>query len=167
MPAYKFYNGAPPTTAKFVVQPTGANAIRTQLQIAAHANVGFEVVEWGISFDGTVAAAPVAVELIETDVAASVMTAHTSTSYLRQRPTDVPSSVQLGAALTAYATGAVTEGAITATRVLDFQLVPPTGAYRWQWPLGERPEVGIAKFLRIRTHAPAAVNCACDVTTRE
>jgi hypothetical protein len=44
-------------------------SLKALLQIAPA--VGFEVVEWGISFDGSAAATPGQVELVEVDVAAS------------------------------------------------------------------------------------------------
>src|SRR5580693_5675828 len=47
--------------------------LRCLLQIAP--TMGIEVVEWGVSFDGSAAATPGQVDLVEVDVAASAGTA--------------------------------------------------------------------------------------------
>lgn len=66
---YLITNGAMPTTAAFAGVATGTS-IKTLLQVKPF-NLA-RVVEWGISFDGFAAALPGKVELIETDVAATV-----------------------------------------------------------------------------------------------
>ena len=55
---YKVANFVQATTAAPVEQPTGT-AIRTMLQIATSTTMGIKIVEWGISFDGFAAAAPI------------------------------------------------------------------------------------------------------------
>jgi hypothetical protein len=68
---YLIGNGAMQTTAAFVAVTTGT-AIKTMLQVKPGATTVLKIIEWGISFDGSAAATPGKVELIETDVAATV-----------------------------------------------------------------------------------------------
>src|SRR5438270_950812 len=71
MALYLIGNGPMQTTAAFAAVTTGT-AIKTLLQIKPGATTILKVKEWGISFDGSAAATPGKVELIETDVAATV-----------------------------------------------------------------------------------------------
>ncbi len=136
--------------------------IKTLLQLAVKSGVQAKIKEWGFSGDASAAAAPGVVELIETDVAATVTAAVTN---------DITridgSALNLGDPLTALinagvsATGytATVEGTITAVRNLDgSQLIAPTSQYNKQFPLGEEPVLQAGKFLRIRVTFPATVN---------
>lgn len=165
--SYIVSNSAMPTTAAAVKQPTGAAAIRTQLQLATSANNSIWVVEWGISFDGSAAATPIQCELIETGaVAATMSVAHVASGIMPYYLVSDGSVTTLSigsTSLTGYATAAVTEGTITATRVGDMQLVAPSSGYVKQFPLGREFLVPGSRFLRVRTTAPAAVNCYCYV----
>lgn len=161
---YKAFNGPSPTTAAQVAVTTGT-AIKTLLQIATPSTEMLRVVEWGISFDGSAAATPIKVELIDTDVAATV-TAHVAAGLVKvNAPNDVASLMTLGTAATGYTASA--EGSITASRVLDAQLIAPTAQYVIQYPLGREPEVAVSRFLRVRVTAGAAVNALCFVTWEE
>jgi hypothetical protein len=74
MARYLIQNSAAGTTAAPVKVTTGT-AIKTMLQVKPSATLGMHVVEWGISFDGSTAATPGNVELMESDVAATVTAA--------------------------------------------------------------------------------------------
>jgi hypothetical protein len=78
---YQAHNYAQPTTAAPAPVTTGT-AIKTLLQIATPSTEDLTVVAWGIDFDGTAAAAPIKVELIDTDVAATV-TAHVASGMVK------------------------------------------------------------------------------------
>jgi hypothetical protein len=161
---YIAYNGAMPTTAALAPVTTGT-AIKTLLQIATPATCELRVTEWGISFDGSAAATPGKVELIQTDVAATV-TAHVASGVMSHNDTGtVASRMTLGTAATGYT--ATAEGTITATRILDYQQIAPTGQFKWAWPLGLEPEVAVSKFLRVRVTFAAAVNAVCYVIWQE
>lgn len=161
MPLYIAYNGPSPTTAAQLKVTTGT-AIKTLLQIATPSTREIEVVEWGFSVDGITAATPGIVELLQTDVAATV-TSLTPTVY---RPSNAPASLCVGgAALTGYTSTA--EGTITATREFDAQLIAPTNQYVKQFPLGNEPVVAVSKFLRVRVTYSAAINALCYVIWRE
>jgi len=161
---YVAYNGAMPTTAALAPVTTGT-AIKTLLQIATPSTEQLRVVEWGISFDGSAAATPGKVELVETDVAATV-TAHVAAGVMKYNaPNDVASLVTLGTSATGYT--ATAEGTTTATRVLDYQLIAPTNQYVKQFPLGREPEVAASKFLRVRVTFGTAVNAVCYIVWEE
>lgn len=158
------HNGASPTTAALTPVTTGT-AIKTLLQIATPSTCELRVSEWGISFDGSAAAQPIKVELIDTDVAATV-TAHVAAGVRPLNDTGtVASKMTLGTSATGYTASA--EGSITATRLLDYQQIAPTGLFVKQWPLGLEPEVAVSRFLRIRVTAAAAVNAVCYIVWSE
>jgi hypothetical protein len=152
------YNGAAPTTAALTPVTTGT-AIKTLLQIAVPALCELRVVEWGISFDGSAAGTPIKVELVDTNVAATV-TAHVAAGVMSHNDTGtIASRMTLGTTATGYT--ATAEGTITAARLLDYQQIAPSGLYVKQYPLGLEPEVAASRFLRIRVTAGAAVNATC------
>lgn len=161
---YIAFNGASPTTAGQVKMAV-TTSINTLLQVATPSTTGIVIIEWGISFDASVAAVPVLCELLETDVAATGGTSLTPTKW--GDPNAPPSLCVGGTGATMFNDGAITEGSITATRMFDAQLIAPTNQYIKQFPLGREPEVPISKFLRIRTTAPAAVNAICYVIWEE
>lgn len=162
---YKIYNGPMPTTAAQAVVTTGTS-IKTLLQVKASATLTFKVLAWGVSFDGAAAAAGIKTELVETDVAATV-TACVAADIVKINADAIANGdvttnlIQVGTSATGYTSTA--EGSITATRVFDAQLIQPTNQYPWEFSLGREPIVQVAKFLRIRTTAAAAVNAVAWV----
>lgn len=149
------------TTAKAAALATGTS-IKTLLQFLASATKMAKIVAWGISFDGSAAATPITVELIETDVAATV-TAHVESGLTKLdaealaggNPTT--NLIQVGTAATGY--NASVEGSITVVRNLEApQFIAPTNQFIMQYPLGREPVVQISKYARIRVHAGASVN---------
>ena len=164
MALYLIANGAMPTTAAFATVTTGT-AIKTMLQVKPSATIIARIREWGISFDAGALATPGKIELIETDVAATVtasvandITKLDSDSLMGGDPTT--NLIQVGTAATGYTASA--EGTITATRNLDApQFIEPIGNFVKQFPLGAAPVIQINKFARIRVTFTAAVNCYC------
>lgn len=164
MAIYMIANGPMQTTAAFASVTTGT-AIKTMLQVKPSATQVLKIIEWGISFDGSAAATPGKIELIETDVAATV-TAHVaagltkldSAALLGGDPTT--NLIQVGTTSTGYTSTA--EGTITAVRNLDApQFIAPTSQYQKQFPLGQEPIINLGLFGRIRVTFGTAVNCYC------
>lgn len=160
MAQYLIANGPMPTTAAQAVVTTGTS-IKTLLQIKASATATFKILEWGISFDGFAAAAPIKCELLETDVAATVtasaaadITKYDGAALAGGDPTT--NLIPVGTTSTGYTS--TSEGSITAVRMFDVQLIAPTNQYVKQFPLGREPVVQISKFGRVRVTAGAAVN---------
>jgi hypothetical protein len=162
---YQAHNYAEPTTAAPAPVTTGT-AIKTLLQIATPSTEDVAIVAWGIDFDGTAAAAPIKVELIDTDVAATV-TAHVASGLVKLNgPSDAASVMTLGTSATGFTASA--EGTPGATsRLLAFRQVPPNGGYEYEFPLGREPRIAVSRFLRIRVTAAAAVNASCWVRWEE
>lgn len=167
MAIYLLANGPMPTTAAFVKVTTGT-AIKTMLQLQAGATVNAKIVEWGISFDGFVAALPVQVELIETDVAATV-TAYVAADITKADAdalagTNNPTTALITVGIAASGYTASAEGTTTSVRNLDApQLIAPTNQYIHQFPLGQEPVIQAGKFGRIRVTAGTAVNAYCYI----
>lgn len=163
MAQYLIPNGPMQTTAAFAKVTTGTS-IKTMLQVKPGATTGLKIVEWGISFDGSAAATPIEVELIETDVAATV-TASVANDITKLGPESLnfgdPTTalISVGTAATGYT--ATVEGTITAVRNFDLELIAPTNQYVKQFPLGREPYIQNGKFARIRVTAGTAVNAYC------
>jgi len=165
MALYFTANGAMPTTAALTAVTTGT-AIKTMLQIATPSTQAIKVVEWGISFDGSAAAAPIKCELVDTGAINATVTAHVAAGVQPYDNASNPaSSMTLGTAATGYTSSA--EGTITVTRYGDLQYIAPTNQYVKQWPLGREFHVGVSRFLRVRVTAAAAVNCYCYIIFEE
>lgn len=160
---FTFFNGALPTTAKFVPVTTGTS-LKTMLQVATPSTLEISVVSWGISFDGATFGTKVQCELLQTDVAATVTT---GSGHITQvgGPAQLGSQVTVGTTSTGYTSTA--EGTITATRLFDVQNVDGSAGYSYTWSLGNYPVVSVSKFLRIRVQTGTAVNAICWVTWQE
>lgn len=148
MHRYKAWNGPMPTTAaqqKVAV----ANGVKTLLQLSTPATRQIQLIAWGYTIDTATAGQ---IELLQTDVAATV-TAHVAAGVQPLDPNAPASLLTLGVANTGYT--ASVEGATTATRVFDAQLIaaaaPPNLSYSYQFMPDERPIIAISKFLRVRT----------------
>lgn len=163
MALYLLQNGAAGTTAAPVVVTTGT-AIKTLLQFKPSATVVARIVEWGISFDGSAAATPGKIELMESDVAATV-TAHASADITKYDSDALAGGdpttnlIQVGTTSTGYTS--TSEGTTTVSRMFDLQLLPPTGPYVKQFPLGREPILQVGKFARIRVTFGTAINAYC------
>jgi hypothetical protein len=155
---YLIGSGPMQTTAAFAAVATGA-ANKTLLQVKPLAIL--KVCEWGISFDGSAAATPGKVELIETDVAATV-TASVDNDCTKLGDCVGDAEVfSTFATLSTSATGynASVEGATTAVRNLAGpQFIAPTNQFIQQFPLGREPVIQKNKFGRIRVTFATGVN---------
>jgi hypothetical protein len=163
MALYLLQNGAAGTTAAPVAVTTGT-AIKTMLQFKPSATVIAKIVEWGISFDGTTAATPGKIELMESDVAATVtahaaadITKYDSDALMGGDPTT--NLIVVGTTSTGYTSSG--EGTTTVSRMFDLQYIAPTGQYVKQFPLGREPVLQVSKFGRIRVTFGTAVNAYC------
>jgi hypothetical protein len=162
MGLYLVQNGPMQTSAAPAPVTTGT-AVKTLLQVKPF-NLA-KIVEWGISFDGSAPATPGKVELIETDVAATVTAlADADVTKLGPAVGDQAAASVAGLTLGTAATGytATAEGTVAAVRNLDGpQLMAPTTQFVKQFPLGREPVIQVGKFARIRVTFAAAVNAYC------
>lgn len=170
MALYQIFNGATPTTAKFVAVTTGT-AIKTLLQVKPSATIAAKIVEWGIRMSAPASAALLVAELLETDVAATV-TAHVAAGINKLDAAAVAGGdpttnlIQVGTSATGYTSSG--EGSITAVRLFDsiLQTIPSTNGYEFvkQFPLGREPILQVSQFARIRVHCSVAMDCVCYMT---
>lgn len=163
---YLVHNSAMVTTAAPVKQPTG-NAVRTMMQLAPASGTPIRVIEWGCSFDGSAAATPGEVELFDAGtVFATMSTAYAAADVQPFSDPNAPANtagvsgvpLNLGTALSGFATATATEGSVTSARMFDAQLISPTVQYVKQFPLGREPEVPGGHGLRVRMTFGATVN---------
>lgn len=161
---YEVFNGPKNTTANPTSVAT-TTSLKTLLQIKPL--VPCKIIEWGISFDGSAAATPGYVELVEVDVAATV-TAYVAadiTSYdgeALQFGDPTSSFISVGTAASGYTASA--EGTVTTVRNLAGpQLIAPTTQFIMQYPLGQEPALQQNKFTRIRVKYGVTVNAICYV----
>lgn len=157
MALYKIFNGPMPTTAAQLPVTTGT-AIKTLLQIKPFNLV--KIVAWGVSFDGSAAAAGIKCELIDTGTVFGTVTASVDADVLKWDGADQAVASVAGLTLSSSATGytCTSEGSITTCKVFDAQLVQPTNQYVYEFSLGREPKVIIGNCGRIRVTAAAAVN---------
>lgn len=162
MAMYKIYNGPFPTTAAQLAVTTGTS-IKTMLQVKGVTAVQLKVKAWGCSMDGAAGAAGLQWELVETGTIFGTVTASVAADALGWDgpglATTSTTYLSVGTSATGYT--CTSEGSITATRVFDSQFVQPTGAYAWEFSLGNEPIVSAVSALRIRVKAAAAVNAIC------
>lgn len=158
MSLYSIFNGPMQTTAALVKVTTGT-AIKTMLQIKPFNTC--RIVEWGVSFDGFAAALPIQVELIDTGTVFGTVTASADADISKVGSVEDAVASVVGLTLSTSGTGytCTSEGSITAVRNFDVQLLPPTGPYVKQFPLGREPKCIIGNAVRIRVTAGTAVNC--------
>jgi len=167
MAQYLIGNGPMQTTAQFAGVTTGTS-IKTMLQVKPSATLGAKIIAWGFSHDGHASNTGLQVELIETDVAATVTASvandlqkYDSAALMGGDPTT--NLIQVGTTSTGYTSSG--EGSVTAVRTLDLPQYfygVQAGAYNIQFPLGREPFLQIAKFARIRVLAAGnAVNFKC------
>jgi len=168
MAQYKIANYAMPTTAAPSGVTTGT-AIKTMLQVKPSATLATRIIQWGYSLDSSAAATSAKIELIETDVAATV-TASVANDIVKWDAAALiggdPTTnlIQVGTTSTGFT--ATAEGTIVGTRELDNPQYVTTGTtftVKWdsQFPLGREPWIQIAKFARIRVTFGTAVNMYC------
>lgn len=162
MGLYLIANGPMPTTAAQAPVTTGT-AIKTLLQLKPFNTI--KIVEWGISFDGSAAATPIKVELLDTGTVFGTVTASADADVAKMGSVEDAVSSVAGLTLGTSATGytCTAEGSITSVRMFDPQLIAPTGQYVKQFPLGREPKGIIGNAIRIRVTAAAAVNAYCYI----
>jgi hypothetical protein len=157
------------TAAAPVEQPTGT-AIRTMMQLAPSSDYGvMRVHEWGFSLSTYANGGQV--ELLDTGtVFATLNTAYALADVQPHNDATAPANtsgssglpLNLGTALSAFATGSTTEGSITATLMKDYQ-TDPQGPYVKQWPLGLEPEIAGGHAMRVRATFATTTNMTCYV----
>lgn len=163
---YIVYNSAMATTAAPVAQPTGT-AIRTMMQLKFGTNFQARIIAFGCSFDGSAAATPGKVELVETGTVFCTITTAFATADVQpwgdgnatantSGTSGVP--LNLGTSASGFASASGTEGSTTATRMAWCGLVAPTNQFDYQFPLGREFDCIPGNALRLRVTYGTTVN---------
>jgi hypothetical protein len=160
---YWVQNATYPVTGVAPTKVATGTAIKTLLQIATPSTERIKVVEWGVSFDTPASASIIAVELVQTNVAASTGTAITPQSY--EDANNPPSLCVGGTGATCFSPSV--EGSTTVSRYGDLQLIVPPFNYVKQWPLGREFGVPVSAFLRVRVTASVTCNAYAYVIWEE
>jgi hypothetical protein len=165
---YKTWN-VPMVTAAAPTPVATGTSLKTMLQLATPSTRMVRLISWGFQLDALPASGSGVVELLETDVAATV-TAHVASGVQPLYPGIPASLLTLGTSATGYT--ATVEGSVTTTRSFDTNKVSSTAGadsidYVYQWMPDERPWVNISKFLRVRATFAASVNLLCFVCHEE
>lgn len=167
MALYLIGNGPMQTTAAFAAVTTGT-VIKTMLQVKPSATVTARIAEWGVSFDGSAAATPIKVELIETGTVFGTVTASVANDITKYDADAIAGGdpttnlIVVGTSATGYT--CTSEGSITAVRNLAGpQFIAPTSQFIQQFPLGLYPTIQVSNCMRIRVTAGTAVNAYCYV----
>ena len=158
-------NAAMQTTAAPVKVTTGTS-VKTMLQLKLLAPA--KIVAWAWSFDGSAAATPGEIEIIETGTVFATVTAFVAADI---SPIDAeavsfgdPTSAYISVGTSASGYTSTVEGSITTTRNLDFpQLGAPTVEFLEQFPLGQEAWLPVGKSVRIRVTFGAAINMLCGL----
>lgn len=162
MALYKMYNGPMVTTAVPAPVALAGGTLKTLMQVKPGATTILRVKAWGYSFDGFALATPGDVELIETDVAATVTAfvandVNKDDAYAIAQGDPTTALIAVGTSSSGYTASA--EGSITATRALAApQLSSPMTQFIERFPLDEMPVIQNGKFGRIRAKFAAGVN---------
>lgn len=158
MALYVAYNTAFSATTGVQAGASYATGAKIAIQLDIPSTLLVTVVEYGVSFDGSAAATPAIVELVQASAASTCSTAHTTTTV---QPigdnSSLATKLNFGAATdTGYGNGSITSN--TTEKTFDRQYVAPTGQYVKQWPLGREPVCAGSKFLQLRVNTSATVN---------
>lgn len=137
-----------------------AATAKSVIKVIAAANLGLELVEWGVSFDGvSVTGEPVLVELLGMSTAGAGTSGGTITTTYDATTGQV--KVLNGAAWTPQlvATYGYTAEPTAVNAQYDVQEVHPQAGYRYIFPLKQETIIPAAGIVVIRCKAAAAVNC--------
>ena len=155
-----------PTTAGPAKVTTGT-VIKTLQQLGTAATGALEVIEWGISFDGSAAATPGVCELIDTTAIAATVTAYVAADITAVSGAANRLATTIGLTTTTSGYTATIEGTTTTSRTGDFQLLPPTAPYIKQFPLERGFEVFASELLRVRVTFGTAINAISYIVWQE
>jgi len=165
--ARQYTAGASHTAAGVVTEISTLTGLATMLQVATPSTTSIKILGWGISFKGVAATDPPGMcYLLDGDVGMSGATSLTPDAF-NAEALDVASLCVGGTGATAVNDGSVTEGTITASRLLDSEEVHPQSGYGVWFPADARPYVNISRFLRVRTNFSVAISCLPWVVWQE
>lgn len=166
MAQYTAYNCALSTTTAVGAGTSYASGGKVAIQLDIPSTLNVKIIEWGISFNGSTAAVPANVELVQTNTASTTSTAHTTSTVLPIGDNTLTTRLNFGAATdTGYGNGAITS--TTTEKNFDKQYIAPTNQYIKQWPLGREPVAAGGKFVQLRVDTTATVSAIAYIVWEE
>lgn len=159
-------NHAYSTTTGIAAGTSYTTGAKVAIQIATSSTRQARIIEWGISFDGSAAATPAAVELVQASAASTMSTAHsTSTIVPWNDPNGGACSFTMSTTTCGYGNGTITSN--TTERYFDNQYIAPTTQYVKLFPLGREPVVAVSKFLQLRLNTSGTYNAMAYILFEE
>lgn len=166
MAIYWAGNHAYSATTNVAAGTSYASGAKCAIQIATSSTRMARIIEWGISMDGSAAATPATVELVQASAASTMSTAHSTSTIV---PLDDPNagacSFTMSTTACGYGNGSITSN--TTEAYFDNQYIAPTSQYVKLWPLGREPVVKVSKFLQLRINTSATVNAIAYILFQE
>lgn len=142
-----------------------AAGAKVAIQLVPSANDYLRVIEYGVSFSGTAAAAPSVVSLAQSSAAATGLTTHSTSTIMPVGDLAKTSTLQMGTALSGY--GAVSIVTNTTQRQYAGALVSPMTQYEKQLPLGRDFVVTAGAFLQLRINTAATYTAIAYIIFEE
>jgi hypothetical protein len=153
-----YYAGASHTAAGVVTEVSTLTTLNTMLQVATPATTSIKLCGWGVSFKGVSSADPPGMcYLMDCDTGMSAATSLTPDGY-NALGKAVASLCVGGTGATCVSDGAVTEGTIANSQLIDAQEVHPQAGYAMWWPEASRPEINLSRFVRLRVSFSVAIS---------
>jgi hypothetical protein len=150
-----------PTSGAMAGAPT-VNGTKTFLQLATLSTRQLTVISWGFSLSARLAGT---IDLVSQDVGDTIAQ-HVASGIMPLDP-NAPASLLDISSTTKTGYNATAQGAPTATRVHDSQILSATAGDNelnsaYQFMPDERPILGVSRFLKVRgTFAATTANLQC------
>jgi hypothetical protein len=167
MAIFVAYNAAFSATTAVAGGTSYASGAKCAIQLDVPTTMRLQILEWGVSFDGSTSATPATVELVQASVASTMSTAHTNATVLAVGMDGAATSrLNYGTTSdTGYGNGAITSN--TTELSFDRQYIAPTNQYVRMWALGEQPMCDADSFVQLRINTTATVNALAYIRFRE
>lgn len=165
MALYIAYNCAFDATTGTTAGTSYTTGAKCAIQLATPSTVLLRIVEYSVSFNGSAAATPATVTLVQASAASTMSTAHSTSTVVAIGDSGKTSGLTMGTGATGYGNGAITTN--TTSKMYDAQFVPQTAQFVKQWPLGREPIVPASAFCQLRINTSATVSAIGYIVAEE
>ena len=164
--AYNNAFGASGTPSGLMLGTSYAANPKVAIQLATPSGMQIRLVEWGVSFNGSAAGAPAVCELVQNGTAATVSTAHSTSTILPMGDNTKTSGLTMGTTSSGYGNGATSNSNVP-DKYFDTQFIGPMSQYLKQWPLGREPIVAASKYCQLRINTAATLTAIAYIVFEE
>lgn len=165
MTLYTAFNCAIDATTGVMAGTSYAAGAKVAIQLAPISTMNLRIVEWGVSFSGTAAAAPAICTLAQASAASTCSTTHSTSTIMAVGDNAKASSLSMGTTTSGYGSGAITT--CTTERQYAAAQVGPMSQYEKQFPLGRDYLVLPSKFLQLRINTAATLTAIAYIVFEE